>query len=80
MPKSFDSGMPRRVLRWAHEHGGVHNDCLISGTPCESCETVIIASFDHFYGHASDIGAVLAMVIADYRQDLLADEQEDPCA
>jgi len=77
---SFDPGMPRKVLRWAHEHGGVHNDCLISGDPCGSCERVILAAFDHFYGHAANIGEVLSLVIADYRQDLLADEQEDPHA
>jgi hypothetical protein len=72
--------MPRKVLRWAHEHGGVHTDCLISGKPCESCERVIISAFDHFYGHATDIGEVLALVVADYRQDILADEQEAPHA
>lgn len=72
---SLDPGMPRKVIRWAHDHGTVHNDCLASGKPCKSCEDIVMASFDHFYGHATDIGEVLALIATDFRRDQLADEQ-----
>lgn len=74
----IDPGMPHKVLQWAQDHGGVHNDCFTAGDPCDQCKATIMASFDHFYGHAADIGEVLSLVFEDFKLDMIADEQGEP--
>ncbi len=64
-------GMPRKVLRKAHELG-VHNDCIASGKPCEQCQAVIVQAFDFYYGDES-LGEKLAHIWRDMREDLEGD-------
>lgn len=65
----FDPGMPRKVLEWARSHGVLHNDCLMAGDPCEGCKQIVVDAFDHFYGHCSDVGEVIAAILEDYRKE-----------
>lgn len=69
----MDPGMPRRVLDWAQEHGGVHSDCLVAADPCQRCIDVVVRAFDHFYGQAPSVLEVLRMIQADFEKD----EEED---
>ena len=62
-------GMPRKVLRRAHELG-VHTDCIASGKPCAQCEPKINAAFDHFYGSEPTLGDALGEIMKDFREDL----------
>ena len=61
-------GMPRKVLRKAHEYG-VHNDCIVSGKPCEQCQAVIVRAFDFYYG-GEPLGEKLGHIWRDMEQDL----------
>lgn len=63
-------GMPLQVLRKAHELG-IHNDCLAAGADreCSKCTSVVIRSFDAFYGHLETDGERLKAIV----DDMLAD-------
>lgn len=61
-------GMPRKVLRKTQELG-VHNDCVVSGKPCEQCQAIIVLAFDFFYGD-EPLGDKLAHIWRDMRDDL----------
>lgn len=66
-----DIGMPRKVWRKAQELGA-HNDCLISGQPCSTCQEIIIRAFDFFYGDSPSMGDALGDILKD-----TYDDQED---
>ena len=68
----IDPGMPRKVLRKAHQLG-VHNDCLVSGNLCESCHDNVMLAFDFFYGDAKDESELIAAIISDFKADLEED-------
>ena len=68
----LDPGMPRKVLRRAHEFG-VHNDCLVSGNLCSYCHFSVVSAFDFFYGHCKDEAELITAIIDDFRQDLLTE-------
>ena len=66
-------GMPRKVLRRAHELG-VHADCIASGDPCEACQPKIAAAFDFFYGSEDTLGDALGEILKDIRDDLMGND------
>lgn len=66
-------GMPRKVLRKAQELG-VHNDCVVSGNPCDACEVIILRAFDFFYGGES-LGEQLGHIMRDTYDDLEEDDR-----
>ena len=70
---SFDPGMPQKVLSHAMTLGELHNDCLAAGDPCVQCAEIVVAAFDHFYGHVKSTSDVLSAILADVRDDLLRD-------
>lgn len=65
----MDPGAPRKVLAWAHEHGGLHSDCQVAADPCQRCVGVMMEAFDHFYGQAPSVMDVLRMIQADFEKD-----------
>jgi len=72
----IDPGMPRKVLRKAHQLG-VHNDCLISQQPCKACHDNITLAFDFYYGDSKNEAELLERMIEDMRRDLLDDLTQD---
>ncbi len=66
-------GLPRKVLRKAHELG-VHADCMVAGTggACDPCFKAVLQAMDFFY---SDVAKdyVAEAVEADLRADREAD-------
>lgn len=68
----IDPGMPRKVLRKAHQLG-VHNDCLVSGNLCSECRSNVMLAFDFFYGDARDESELMAAIIEDFKRDVEED-------
>ncbi len=65
----IDPGIPRKVLRKAHQLG-VHNDCLVSGNLCSECHDHVMLAFDFFYGDVRDEAALISAIIEDFRRDM----------
>lgn len=62
--------LPRRVLTKAYELDPLlHEDCLVLGSLCPKCHDTVMAAFDFYYGHCSDVVEVIAAIAADFHQD-----------
>jgi len=70
---TIENSIPRKVLAKAQQLG-VHNDCLISGNPCGTCNEHIYLAFDFFYGHLASESDLLAAIVEDFRNDIEEEE------
>lgn len=61
---------PRKVLAKASELG-VHPDCVAAdySGACDECIEIFNQVFHEFYGHASDAGEALELIVKDILKD-----------
>ncbi len=69
-----EHGMPRKVLRLAHQLG-LHNDCLISGNLCADCHRNVMEAFEFYYGDSKTEEEVIRRILEDFRADI--DSEDD---
>lgn len=76
-PSRTDPGIPRRVLSWISDNGGVHNDCLLATDPCVACRSTVMRALETVYADAKSEEDVLAAIINDFRDDHIADGRRE---
>lgn len=74
-PDPLDPGVPRSVLSWIDDNGGVHNDCLIASDPCKACREQLMAALEAVYANATSEEDVIASLMADFAKDHIEDER-----